>query len=181
MEGWGTRRVLPALLIGLLAGGPSHARGQEPEGPPEGSVGSRLEIGVRAGLDYQTEAPLLGGQLRISVDPWGRIDFLPSAEFTFQSGLTERQYNLDGAFYLDRTRSFYVGGGAAYRNTYYLEERAPLAERETRLGYNVFGGIHIAPFRLPLTVQLEGRWTFIDDFQPKTLVLGVNYPAPLGL
>jgi hypothetical protein len=181
MEGWGVRWVLPLLLLGLLLGGFSRAHGQERDGPPEGTVGSRLEIGVRAGIDYQNDAPLLGGQLRISVDPWRRIDFLPSVEVTFQEGLTERQYNLDGAFYLDGTRTLYLGGGAAYRNTYFLENREPLDERETRLGYNVFGGIHVAPFRLPLTVQLEGRWTFVDDFKPQTLMVGVNYAIPLGL
>jgi hypothetical protein len=182
MEEWRVRRVLPVLLFALLSASPSYAWGQERDGPPRDAVGSRLEIGARVGVDYQNDVAILGGQLRISVDPWRRIDFLPSAELTFQEGLTERQYNLDGAFYLDGTRTLYVGGGAAFRNTYYLDGGdEPLAERETRVGANAFGGVHLAPFRLPLTVQVEGRWTFIDDFRPQTLIVGVNYAIPLGL
>lgn len=178
----GALGLVAALAAVLLAGSATSVEGQlRGGGPPDDEVGRSLELGVRAGIDYQGDSPILGGQLRLSVDPWRRVDLLPSVEFVFQNALTERQVNLDGAFYVDDGRTLYLGGGAAYRNTYYLDEdNRPLPTRETRTGYNVFGGIHLSSTEFPLRLQVEGRWTFIDDFEPRTIELGLNYPIPLG-
>jgi len=176
------RRALPVLAVVLLAMNASSVEGQlRGGGPPEDDEGRSLELGVRVGVDYQGDTPVLGGQLRVSVDPWRRVDLLPSVEFVFRNALTERQVNLDGAFYLDGNRTVYLGGGAAYLNTYYLDDDDhPLPTRETRTGANVFVGIHLSSTELPLRLQVEGRWTFVADFKPRTIALGLNYPLPLG-
>ena len=177
-------RVVSILAIVLLCATARQAEAQLRPGPPteERPSPARLEIGVRAGIDYSDDSPSLGGHARISVDPWRRVDLLPSVEFTFQDQLTEKQFNLDGSLYLDGSRTLYVGSGAAFRDTFYLDDEGdPLPEQEIRTGFNVFAGLHFAsPSDLPVAVQLEARWTFVGDFEPRTLVLGVNYPIPLG-
>jgi hypothetical protein len=177
-------RVVSILAVVLLCASARPMEAQLRPAPPteERPPPARLEIGVRAGLDYQNDSPSLGGHARVSVDPWRRLDLLPSVEFTFQDRLTEKQFNLDGALYLDGSRTLYVGSGAAFRDTFYLDDEGdPLAERETRTGFNLFAGLHlVSPSDLPVALQLEARWTFVGDFRPRTLVVGVNYPIPLG-
>lgn len=171
-----------AIMLLFVSKGDVEAQLRPPPSSEEQPSPRRLEIGVRAGLDYQDDSPSLGAHARISVDPWRRLDLLPSVEVTFQDRLTEKQFNLDGGLYLDGSRTLYVGSGAAFRNTLYLDgDGAPLPERETRTGFNLFAGLHlVSPSDLPVALQLEARWTFVGDFEPRTLVIGVNYPVPLG-
>lgn len=174
----GPTTCLVALI--LLAGWASPGSAQpRPGAEPEGRV---LEVGPRIGFDYRDNVLVLGAQLRLPVDPWYRLEFVPSMDFTFHSGLTERQYNLDGAIYLDSGRSVYVGGGAAFRNTFFEigEGGELLGERETRTGYSLFGGFHGGSVAGTLVTQVEFRWSFVDRFEPQSVSVGLNYPIPLG-
>lgn len=140
-----------------------------------------LEIGPRVGLDYRENALVLGGQIRVPVDPWRRVELVPSFDFTFETGVTERQLNLDGAVYLDGGRTLYLGGGAAFRNTLWPADDGELGgERETRTGYTIFGGVHGGRAFSTFVTQIELRWSFIDPFEPRSVTLGLNYPVPLG-
>lgn len=163
-------------VLALLVGSASTAHAQQTSGE------RALEIGARAGYDYREDVPVLGAHLRIPVDPWRRVDLVPSVELRFQSGVTERQYNLDGAFYLDQTRTLYIGGGAAFLNTFFLddEDGGLLDTRETRTGYSVFGGLHDLPGWGDLTPQVEIRWSFVDVLRPRNISVGLNYSVPLG-
>lgn len=169
--------VAPLLGLALLA---VPAEGQRTEDGPSQPTGRTLEIGPRVGIDYHAESMVVGGQLRFAVDPWQRLDFVPSMELTFQGGLTERQLNLDGAIYIDRARTLYVGGGAAYRNTYYLEDGVVLDERETRTGYSLFAGLHLPRGERFFETQVEFRWSFVDHFEPRIVAIGLNYAIPLS-
>lgn len=166
------------LLPALLAGWASPAHAQQPRPATEERI---LEIGPRIGYDYRENVAVLGAHLRLPIDPWHRLEFVPSGDLTFRSGFTERQLNLDGTLYVDGSRSLYIGAGWAFRNTFYLDEnRQPLDERETRSGYTLFGGLHAAATVGIFVPQIEARWTFVDVFEPKTISLGLNYPIPLG-
>ena len=170
-----------AILLSLLALGTGTVEAQLRPSERAEPPGRSIEPGVRVGLDYQNDAPILGGQVRLSIDPWLRLDLIPSVEFTFQEGLTERQINLDAAFFLDPGRTVFVGGGAAYRNTIYLDDQEdPLPNRETRTGFNVLAGLHLAFTTVPVAMTVEARWSFVDNFEPQTLVVGVGYPLSLG-
>lgn len=164
------RFVAAAVLpLSVATAVPAHA-----QGAPQPV--RALEVGARAGMDIRNEAPLLGVQLRMPVDPWLRLDLVPGAELVFQSGFTERQYNLDGALYLDAGRSLYVGGGAAFLDTFYLDEDGELLEeREIRSGYSVFGGFHGTAAPGGFAPHIELRWTYVDVFELRTIYIGVNY------
>lgn len=175
-------RVVPGLLaLIVLATSVSGAAAQRPSEAVMRREGRVLEIGPRIGMDITDNVFVLGGHLRIPVDPWQRFELMPGFDLTFQSGLTERQFELDGALYIDEARTFYLGGGAAFRNTFYLGENNQLLDRrETRTGYSLFGGLHGGTFLDVLVTQIEFRWTFVDDFRPRTITLGFDYPIPLG-
>lgn len=170
-----------ALALAAFAGSPDDLVAQgRPGGGGETPSRRILRIGPRAGFDLLQEALVLGAHLSVPVDPWNRVAFSPSVDATFLSGLTEYQFNLDGAVYLDPRQSVYLGAGAAFRNTYYTDEAGEaLDERETRTGYTLFGGINGARIGDLFLTQLEFRWSFVDDFEPRTLTLGFNYPVPL--
>ncbi|HZD06357.1 MAG TPA: hypothetical protein VE173_15710 [Longimicrobiales bacterium] len=168
------------LALALVAGTAHDVSAQRRSAAAMRREGRVLEIGSRIGMDITDNVLVLGGHLRIPVDPWQRFELMPGFDFTFQSGLTERQLELDGAFFIDGARILYLGGGAAFRNTRYLENRQVLEQRETRTGYSVFAGLHGGTFLDALTTQIEFRWTFVDDFKPRTITLGFDYPIPLG-
>jgi hypothetical protein len=130
-------------------------------------------LGAHVGMEQHAafEGLLLGGQAHVLVDPWGRVTLLPNAHFEFRNGVRDWQANADAAFM--PTRSLYLGGGLAFRNTIYDEELG----RETRRGYSLFLGLRAPAVQGRLSAQIEVRWSFISQLRPRTLTVGLNYPV----
>ena len=147
------RWILTALLTLSL---PAMAEAQPASG---GWVPA--QIGLRAGYDNSSNATVLGGQLRIPVVPAGWLEVVPSGDVTFLTGLREYQFNADAVLSMGgRSGGVYGGGGLAWRNNLVvgLATRGRVAD-------------------VPLGIQIEGRWVFLDaDFDPRVFTFGVNVP-----
>jgi hypothetical protein len=130
--------------------------------------------GARVGIDYFTDAPVIGLQLHLLPDPWGIFDLMPNGEFSFRGGGTNWQLNADLA--VIPVPGLYAGGGVAFRNTLYDEALG----KETRTGYSLFAGIRPRAERGEINPQIEMRWTFVGDFvRPRTITVGANWPLVL--
>jgi len=165
-----TPRAFPFLiLILILIPAPLLAQGPSAQAPAQGVV-----AGARVGIDYFSDALVLGAQVHIQPDPWGLFDLMPNAEVSRRGGSNNWQLNADLA--VMPLRGLYAGGGAAFRHTLYEEDRG----LETRTGYSVFAGLRPPPERGELNPQIELRWTFVGDFQrPRTITVGANWPLLL--
>lgn len=173
------RQAMALTLLTLAAGGVAPAEAQGLPGAP--APVRALEVGPRAGFDNRSEALILGAQLRVPVDPWLRADFVAGADVFFRSGVTERQYHLEGTIYLDPGRVLYLGGGAAFLDTFFQDEDGALMEeREVRNGYSLFGGFHGTAAPGGFAPHIELRWTFVDVYEAQTIHVGVSYFLGLG-
>jgi len=162
--------VLLATLLALEVSGslaaPLHA--QQPRRVSPTAMG--VTAGLHAGLDYLFDGILLGGQVHIMPDPWGRVLLMPNAQMQFRQGLRDWQANGDAAIRI--TPAFYAGGGVAYRNTIFDEDIG----RETRSGYSVIIGFRDQPSPGRIATQIELRWSVISNIRPRMFTIGLNYP-----
>lgn len=172
----------PAPLLRLVVAGlallllPTATEAQRP-GSAEGSAGwSPAQVGLRVGYDNNANSTVAGAQLRIPVVPAGWLEVMPSGDITFLPGLKEYQFNADAVFVMGGRRGgLYGGGGFALRSSIFDEG----GDRESRTGGNVVVGLTTRGrlAEVPLGVQIEARWVFLDaDFDPRLFTFGVNVP-----
>ncbi len=162
--------MLLALLLALVMGSP------EPGSAQRGNAGwAAPQAGIRFGYDDNAQATVLGGQLRIPVLPGGQVELVPSGDVVFLDGLREYQVHADAVWVTGgRSGGLFGGVGLAVRNGIFEE-----LDRETRTGANlVLGLVTRGRFQgVPLGVQLEGRWVFMDTpVDPRVFTFGVNLP-----
>ena len=162
------------LAVGLFLALPATAAAQRPSGSSPGWLPA--QAGLHMGYDNNANATVVGAQLRVPVIPTGHVELLPSSDVTFLPGLKEYQLNADAVFVTGgRSGGLYGGGGLALRNSIFTGG----GERETRSGANVVVGLTTRG-RLggvPMGIQLEGRWVFLDaEFDPRLFTFGVNLP-----
>jgi hypothetical protein len=137
-----------------------------------------LDAGLRVGNDFELDAFVVGAFAALPVDPWRRVALYPGFDLTFLDGLTEWQASADLAVFPFGSRALYVGGGAVFRNSVYLDADGELLpDRETRNGASAFVGARTRTERF--VTHLEFRRVFIDDFAPTSVTLGVAFPIPL--
>lgn len=169
-------RKLAAFLVlaSLLA--PTSASAQlRPRSAP-GSGWAPPQVGVHFGYDYNSTGSVAGGQLRLPVHPSGYVELVGTGDITFLTGLKEYQYGLDAVVLSGGRRGgLYAGGGMVWRDTIYPDTGA---ERETRRWADIVAGLRTGQLGvLPLTVQIEIRWVFVDGpVKPRYLTLGINLP-----
>jgi hypothetical protein len=156
------RRVAVAIAI-TVALLPSTAAAQR--GRQSGLFQGPIEVGLRAGRDFENHAWSAGGLMRIPLGK--RLELRPSADVFFpKGGKTGWQANGDAAIPFGPGGTVYGGGGIAFVH---------LNGDKTRTGYNLFFGL------IPSTVQtgwrplLEFRWTFVNDTSPFRLVAGFTH------
>lgn len=141
-----------------------------------GSGWSPAQVGLRVGYDNNANATVVGAQLRLPVLPAGWLELVPSGDVTFLPGLKEYQFNGDAVFVLGGRRGgLYGGGGVAVRSSVFDAD----GDRETRTGTNLVVGLTTRALLadVPLGVQIEARWVFLDaDFDPRLFSFGVNVP-----
>jgi len=161
--------ALASSLV-LAMGGP------EPASAQRGNAGwAAPQAGIRFGYDDNAQATVLGAQLRIPVLPGGQVELVPSGDVTFLEGAREYQVNADAVWVTGgRSGGLFAGGGLAVRSGFF-----EALDRETRTGANlVLGLVTRGRFQgVPIGVQLEGRWVFIDTpVDPRVFTFGVNLP-----
>jgi hypothetical protein len=156
-----------ALLLALSTA-PAEAQARPGAEPYMGVM-----VGAHTGINYLFEGFLIGGQAVFLLDPWGRVSFIPNAQYEIRRGLRDWQANLDGA--LMPVPGVYVGGGVSYRNSIFDEE----VGRETVRGASFFFGYRPPPVPGRIVPHIELRWSFIGDIRPRMLTAGVSFPLVL--
>ncbi len=155
---------------------PAVAQAQQPGQPGATAGWAPAAVGVRLGYDQAARGEVIGAQLRIPMLPDGRVELMPGGDITFLTGLRDSGFHLDALYVSGGRRGGpYVGGGLALRNSLFTDE--PGAGRETKAGFGAVVGVKGGGPGL-LGTQVEFRWIFLpdDDYDPRTISLGVNFP-----
>jgi hypothetical protein len=169
--------VAPGLLVlGLLAPAPARAQmmGGFAPAPVHQTGWMPISIGPRGGYESRSSSLVLGAGARIPVIPSAALEILPSFDVTFLSGLKEYEYNLEAVYaYGDRNGALYAGGGLAWRNTIFDNQRG----RETKRGRSIVIGVRSNPPDAHFGTQIEMRWIFVDPvLKPRVFSFGINVP-----
>jgi hypothetical protein len=151
------------VVFAALALLPGTAAAQQ-RGGGGGLLHGPVEVGTRAGRDFENHAWSLGAQARIPIGR--RLELRPSADAFFpEDGKTGWQANGDADILFGPGKTVYGGGGIAVVN---------LDGGETRTGYNLFFGLIGAPAEAKTKPFIEFRWTFVNNTSPFRLVAGVT-------
>jgi hypothetical protein len=124
-----------------------------------------IEVGLRAGRDFENHAWSLGAQIRLPVKR--NLELRPSGDLFFprDDGMGW-QLNGDAAIRLGQGGGLYAGGGIAFVHP---------DDSDTETGYNLFFGLSTAQPEQRWKGFAEFRWTFLDDSNPFRLALGFMY------
>ncbi len=168
--------MLSGLVVLVTLAAPALAHAQQPDQSGSAAGWAPASLGVRLGFDQAARGEVIGAQLRVPVLPSGRVELMPSGDVTFLTGLRDYGFNLDAVYVSGGRRGgIYLGGGLALRNSLFTSE--PDADRETKTAFGAVIGVKGGgPGRLG--TQVEFRWIFLpdDDYDPRTISLGVNFP-----
>lgn len=150
--------ALAATALALL---PATASAQR-RGTQSTFLQGPIEVGPRAGRDFENHAWSLGAVARIPAVQ--HLEIRPSADVFFpKGGKTGWQANGDAAIKFGPGGTVYGGGGIAF---------AHLNGDKIRTGYNLFFGLIPAQAAAKLQPFLEFRWTFVNNTSPFRLVGG---------
>jgi hypothetical protein len=149
------------LLMMLLSPGDAAAQRRGDTGLLKGPV----EMGLRAGRDFENHAWSLGGQIGLPIRR--SLELRPSGDLFFprDDGMGW-QLNGDAAIRLGQDGSLYAGGGVAFVHP---------DDSDTETGYNLFFGLSLARSSQEMKGFAEFRWTFVEDDSPFRLALGFMY------
>lgn len=132
-----------------------------------------MEIGIRAGYDFQVDDAMLGGQLRFGL-PRG-TGLVASGDWIFGGG-TNFQMNLDLLLPLGPNGGLYAGGGLGAA---VVDRTVPGGNSDVSLGGNLLVGL--APYRWGRRGPhwfVEARWFLHSGDDPFRLLFGLT--APIG-
>jgi hypothetical protein len=135
------------------------------DAPRSGSL--PLEVGVRVGHDYDSEAPSGGGQVRIPIPRFRGFMLVPSADIYDADDGADWQVNVDLLMSSGPRGGFYAGLGFGW-----AEEGRPERER----AINQILGLRLPIGRGGMRAYVEGRWTELARDTVFRLVGGVNVP-----
>ena len=131
---------------------------------------------MRLGYDQSARGEIIGGQIRIPILPNGSVELVPNGDVTFLTGIRDYGFNVDAVYLTGGRRGgVYLGGGLALRSSIFGDD--PDGARETKAGLGAVVGVK-GGGPGPLGTQVEFRWIFLpdDDYDPRTISLGVNFP-----
>lgn len=159
----GTSRALWLLLIVVCSASPGAAEWPYDEVEPRGG-GTAVQLGPRAGYDYDGDTYSAGAQLRVPIWRRSRFTLTPSADLYNDGTRTDWQANLDLLMAPGPRGGIYAGLGFAWVEAATGRERA----------INQVIGLQIPLGRGPLRSYVEARWTELDRKTVFRLVVGVN-------
>ncbi len=164
------------VLLVLCCIGFQSAEAQRRRTPPRHGWGwteGPVEFGVRGGHSFEDRVASAGAQLRIPL--LRQLLLIPSGDvFLGDQAESEWQINGDLAVSPDELGGLYGGIGVAFAD----QDPNGDGEDEVETGYNVFAGLSgRSLFEARVEPFVEGRWTYLEDFSPFRLVLGINVPV----
>ena len=149
------------------------------QGPGLGARGgpTPFSVGLRGGWEFTNSNWILGAHARVGlpgvsfldVQAVGDLTFASPPAFVGGSSFQERTLNTELLF---RTGTLAVGGGAVFRNSFWVDFDSP---RETRTGWSavaVLGGV--ADPRSAFAFQIEYRYTRIEGFGLQAFTAGAS-------
>lgn len=168
------RMVLGLIVVLLLGAEVAEAQRRPMRGFFSGSERPTVEFGVRGGYDFDAEVGSAGAQVRVPL--MRQLLLVPSGDVFFAGDNSETawQINADLVVRPDELGGLYGGVGAAFLRADFDGDD----DEEVEAGYNLFAGIEgsrlldtrVRPFA-------EARWSWVDDFDPFRLVIGINTPV----
>jgi len=129
-----------------------------------------MEIGIRAGYDYDADVWSVGGQFKLPLGLMRMLQIVPSGDIFFVEDKTDWQINADAAIPFPLLPGSYAGGGLAVVNRDFTNS----GDDKMKTGYNLFVGMMVPFIHLPVRFYVEARWTTIGEYKPYCLVVGVN-------
>ena len=168
------RTFLVLLVLGCIMS--ESAEAQRRRTPPRHAWGwteGPVEFGVRGGHSFEDRVASAGAQLRIPL--LRQLLILPSGDvFLGDEAESEWQLNGDLAVNPDELGGLYGGLGVAFTD----QDPDGDGEDEVETGYNIFAGLSgRSLFEARVEPFVEARWTYLEDFSPFRLVLGINVPV----
>lgn len=128
-------------------------------------------IGARGGFDWDEDVWSIGGFLRFSLPMLPGIQIQPSGDVFLLDGRREWQVNADALIRL----AAFAYGGAGFVVAY--DSLPTSSGPTTETGYNLFIGVDIPRFMLPIKPFAEARWTYINRrVSPFRTVAGISIP-----
>ena len=132
-----------------------------------------VEFGVRGGHSFDERVASAGAQLRVPL--LRQLLIVPSGDvFLGDEAESEWQLNGDLALSPDELGGLYAGIGVAFAS----QDPDGDEDEEVETGYNLFAGLAGSSlFDARLKPFVEARWTYLEDFSPFRLALGINVPV----
>jgi hypothetical protein len=157
-EAWLAAAGLVAMLLTPLDATAQRRR-------DSGFLHGPIEMGLRAGRDFENHAWSLGAQVSLPVKR--NLELRPSGDLFFprDDGMGW-QLNGDAAVRLGQGGGLYAGGGIAFVHP---------DDSDTKTGYNLFFGLSTAEATQQWKGFAEFRWTFVNHESPFRLALGFMY------
>lgn len=176
MHGTFPRATLVLLVLPLFLPGVAEAQfGTRPERQGATERSRALEVGLRGGIDFEVDGPVLGAHLRIPLDPSGRVELMPGFLYSFSDLADPFQIDADAVVLLGPGGTLYAGVGASFRSGFYEPGQE---ERRFETGYNLVVGFkdnRVFGDR-SLNSQLEFRFTDVDRVESSIVTIGFNLP-----
>ena len=158
------------FAVALLIAGVTPSGAEWPYDTPRRG-GMPLEVGVRAGYDYDGDVPSAGAQMRVPIPRLRGFMLVPSADiFDADANADDRadwQMNVDLLMSAGPRGGLYAGLGFGW-----VEEGRPKRER----AINQVLGLRLPVGRRGMRAYIEGRWTELARDTVFRLVGGVNIP-----
>ena len=167
------RNFLVMLVLGCVVAPAAEAQRRGPSRDGFDWTAGPVQFGVRGGHSFDERVASAGAQLRVPL--LRQLLVLPSGDvYLGDAARSDWQINGDLAVAPDGFGGLYGGIGVAFLNHDPDED----GDDEAETGYNLFAGLVGNPL-LDARVEpfVEARWTYVDDFSPFRLVLGINVPV----
>ena len=168
------RTLLVMLVLGCMGVGSADAQRRRPANRDgfDWTAGP-VHFGVRGGHSFDERVASAGAQLRVPL--LRQLLVVPSGDvFLGDEAHSDWQLNGDVAVAPDGGGGLYGGIGVAFLN----HDPDADGEDEVETGYNLFAGLDGNPlFEARVEPFVEARWTYVEDFSPFRLVLGINVPV----
>ena len=168
------RTLLVMLVLGAMGVGSADAQRRRPVNRDgfDWTAGP-VQFGVRGGHSFEERVASAGAQLRVPL--LRQLLVVPSGDvFLGDEAYSDWQLNGDVAVAPDGGGGLYGGIGVAFLSHDPDED----GDEEVETGYNLFAGLDGNQlFEARVEPFVEARWTYVGDFSPFRLVLGINVPV----
>jgi hypothetical protein len=123
----------------------------------------------RGGIDFEYQDGVVGLLLRVPTRVIPGVALQAAGDLTFVESGTSRRLALDVVYDF---RGLRVGGGPVFRNGFWVDSQAV---RDTRSGFSLLLGVGGSVLgRSAITTEIEARFVWVDDLNPRPVTLGLS-------